>query len=327
MFMEVTNMVDIELFITALYVLVDDFMKMQPLKKLRGPDCKLSKSEAMTLLIFSQWRRFSSERDFYRFAEDELIPLFPSLPTREQLNRQFRNLHSDVCQFFQHLATVLGADDSLYEALDASAVVTRNSKRRGRGWLVGDANIGKSNRLGWYEGLKLLMSTTPDGVITGFGVAKASEKDQPKRCRLCLHLLAESFFYLRAHPSEHCPEVGVLHRGLYYPVDKGFEGKENHERWAEEYSAVVICPPKRNAKHPWSKTLRVWVASIRQIIETAFDKLLNTFRLDKERPHCLAGIRVRIAAKVALHNFCIWLNQSLGRNSLVFADLLGWSIG
>jgi len=162
------------------------------------------------------------------------------------------------------------------------------------------------------------MSTTPDGVITGFGVASASEKDQP---------MAETFFFLRAYPSEDCPEIGTEKGGIYYPVDKGFEGKENHERWADSYSAYVICPLKRNAKKPWSKSLRVWVASIRQIVETAFDKLLNTFRLDKERPHCLAGVRVRIAAKVALHNFCIRLNQSLGRDSLAFADLLGWSIG
>ena len=162
------------------------------------------------------------------------------------------------------------------------------------------------------------MSTTPDGVITGFGVASASEKDQP---------MAETFFFLRAYPSEDCPEIGTEKGGIYYPVDKGFEGKENHERWADSYSAYVICPLKRNAKKPWSKSLRVWVASIRQIVETAFDKLLNTFRLDKERPHCLAGVRVRIAAKVALHNFCIRLNQSLGRDSLAFADLLGRSIG
>src|SRR5215203_1161081 len=27
---------------------------------------------------------------------------------------------------------------------------------------------------------------------------------------------------------------------------------------------------------------------------------------------------------VALHNFCIWLNDRLGRPRLAFADLLGW---
>lgn len=168
----------------------------------------------------------------------------------------------------------------------------------------------------WFEGLKLLLATTPDGVITGFGLASASEKDQP---------MAETFFYLRTFPDDSYLEIGTSKTGIYYPVDKGFEGKENHQRWSNNYGANVICPPKRNAKKPWPKKLRRWVASIRQIVETVFDKLFN-FRLDKERPHCLEGIRVRIAAKVALHNFCIQLNQSLGRPNLAFADLLGWSM-
>jgi hypothetical protein len=189
-------MMDIDLFLTALYVEVDDFLKTQPVDKKPGPDCKLTKSEATTLFIFSQWRRFSSERDFYRFAQAELLSAFPNLPSREQLNRHFRHLHYDVCYFFQHLANILNADDALYEALDASAVVTRDCKRRGFGWLFSEANIGFSNRLGWFEGLKLLLSTTPDGVITGFGIASASEKDQP---------MAETFFYLRSHPSLNCP--------------------------------------------------------------------------------------------------------------------------
>jgi len=31
-----------------------------------------------------------------------------------------------------------------------------------------------------------------------------------------------------------------------------------------------------------------------------------------------------LAARVALHNFCILLNDQLGRPRLAFADLLGW---
>ena len=202
--------------------------------------------------------------------------------------------------------------------LDATAVVVRGAKRRGEGWLTGEADIGKSNRLGWYEGLKLLLSSTSEGIITGFGLAPASAKDQP---------MAETFFFLRANPDPRIPEIGTAKTGMYYPVDKGFEGKENHHRWATAYGAAVICPPKRNALRPWPKSLRRWVASIRQIVETVNDKLHNTFRLDRERPHCISGVRTRIAAKVALHNFCIWLNRSLSRPNLAFADLLGWSIG
>ncbi len=108
-------------------------------------------------------------------------------------------------------------------------------------------------------------------------------------------------------------------------ADKGFEGAENHKRWLARYGARIIHPPKRNSrKRSWPKSLRRWVASIRQIVETVYEKLLNAFGLHRERPHELSGLRSRLAARVALHNFCIWLNEQLGRPRLAFADLLGW---
>ena len=48
----------------------------------------------------------------------------------------------------------------------------------------------------------------------------------------------------------------------------------------------VIYPPKRNSrKRNWPKRLRRWVAGIRQIVETVYDKLFNAFGLWRERPH------------------------------------------
>ena len=66
------------------------------------------------------------------------------------------------------------------------------------------------------------------------------------------------------------------------------------------------------------------MASIRQIVESVYDKLFNTFGLEEERPHDMAGLRARLAARVALHNFCILLNEQLSRPRLAFADLLSW---
>ena len=86
-------------------------------------------------------------------------------------------------------------------------------------------------------------------------------------------------------------------------VDKGFEGKDRHQTWSEHYGARVVCAPKRNSSKPWPKALRRWLASLRQIVETVYDKLLNTFGLARGRPHELSGMRARLAAKVALHNF------------------------
>jgi hypothetical protein len=67
----------------------------------------------------------------------------------------------------------------------------------------------------------------------------------------------------------------------------------------------VLHTPKRNSKKPWSKRLRRWIAGIGQIVETVYDKLFNAFGLWQERPREIGGLRTRLAARVALHNFCI----------------------
>jgi hypothetical protein len=59
-------------------------------------------------------------------------------------------------------------------------------------------------------------------------------------------------------------------------------------------------------------------------VETVNAKLQHTFRLDRERPHELSGLQARLAAKIALPNFCLWVNDQLGRPRLAFTDLVAW---
>ncbi len=312
-------MLEVDTFLTALYVMVDDFRHHHPRKQRRcsGPDASLCPSEVVTLAIFARFSRFGSERDFYRYAKSNLRDAFPALPDRSQFNRLVRSQAGLVEEVALHLAaTVMGTESCSYQALDCSAMPVRDAKRRGEGWLAGQADIGWSNRLGWYEGFCLIVAVDPTGVITGFGFGSASTKDQP---------MAETFFAARHRPNPRLASVGSAAGGLHYVADKGFEGAENHRRWLECYGARLVCAPKRNSrKRSWPKRLRRWAAGIRQIVETVYDKLHNTFGLGRERPHELSGLRARLAARVALHNFCIWLNERLGRPRLSFADLLGW---
>lgn len=323
-------MIDVDTFLTTLYVTVDDFRHSSPPEggsRPPGPEASLSPSEVVTLALFAQWARFNSERDFYRYATSHLRGAFPTLPHRSQFNRLVR-LNLDLIESLAlHLAALLSNTPAgereypcCFEALDCSAIPVRDIKRRGEGWLAGYADIGWSNRLGWYEGFCLLVAADPTGVITGFGFSPASTKDQQ---------LAETFFALRKRPDPRLASVGTSLAAsgpCYYVVDKGFEGEERHQRWADRYGVRVVCPPKRNStrKKSWPKRLRRWVAGLRQIVETVYEKLLNTFGLARERPHQLRGLRTRLAAKVGLHNFCIWLNEQLDRSRLAFADLLGW---
>jgi hypothetical protein len=259
-----------------------------------GPEASLCASEVITLSIFARFCRFLSERDFYRYAEVNLRSAFPTLPDRSQLNRLSRS-HTELMEAFAlHLAALLETQEECpYEALDSSAMPIRDAKRRGAGWLAGYADVGWSNSLRWYEGFSLLTAVDCTGVITGFCFGAASTTEQS---------LAESFFALRANPNPRLKSVGSICSGPYV-ADKGFEGEENHWRWLEGYGVQIIHPPKRNArKRSWPKQLRRWVASIRQIVESVYDKLFNTFGLWRERPHELEGLRSRSAARVAVHN-------------------------
>ena len=139
------------------------------------------------------------------------------MPDRSQFNRLVRSHVGLLEAFVSHLAALLGARrKSLYEALDSSAMPTRDAKRRGHGWLAGCADIGWSNSLGWYEGFRLLTAVDPTGVITGFGFCAASTAEQQA---------AETFFAARAQPNPRLGSVGSAST-LPYVVDKGFEGAE-----------------------------------------------------------------------------------------------------
>ena len=272
-------------------------------------------SEVATLAIFARWSRFSSERDFYRYAKPSCAMPSPPCPTALSSTGSCATLGL-IEEIGLHLAEMMKPQRCPYQALDSSAMPVRDAKRRGEGWLAGRADIGWSNSLGWYEGFRLLVAVDPTGVVTGFGFCGASVADQQAGRDI-----------LRRAPSTE-PSVWrawdrLSPRDSTWPT-RASRAKKTIRRWLECYGARIIHPPKRNSPRSWPKGLRRWVAGIRQIVETVYDKLFNTFGLWRERPHELEGLRARLAARVALHNFCMWLNDQLGRSRLAFADLLGW---
>jgi hypothetical protein len=93
-------MVDVDTFLTILYVMVDDFCKASlPPEQHPGPQATLSRSEVVTLAMFGQWQGFGSERGFYRYVQGHLRAAFPQLPTRAQFNRQMRQHHEALVAF------------------------------------------------------------------------------------------------------------------------------------------------------------------------------------------------------------------------------------
>jgi hypothetical protein len=274
----------------------------------------LDRRDVVTLAVLSHWRRFGSERDFWRYAEARLRPSFPRLPSRPQFNRHVRRQQAAITAFALWLAAQLGAAGVPYEAMDGTAVPTRSAKRRGRGWLVGIAAIGRCLRRGWIHGLRLLVCATPDGVVTGWGVGPANAND---------HELAETLLTVRAAASAAVPSVGAASCGVYV-ADSGFAGLTREQHWAAHLQAEVVASPPPDSHRRWPKPDRQWLARHRQIVETVIGRLESPFRLERERPHALDGFQARLAAKMALHNLCCWLNQQRGQPLLTLADLFGW---
>jgi hypothetical protein len=304
---------DFDTLLTILYVTSADFDKerLAAEEAQPGPRASLSRPEVVTLALLSQFGRFGSQKSFYRFAKKHLKGAFPTLPHRSQFNRLMRHHRNAITAFALHLADLLDGQSCAYQVLDGVGIRVRNAKRRGWGHLDGYANIGHSNRLGWFEGFYVLIANTAKGAITGFGFGPASTNDRS---------MAETLLAFRAKPDPHLPSVGKA-AACPYIADKGFAGRIWKDRWRADYGAETICVPEKNVTHPWPKTLRRWHASIRQIAETVHDKLLEVFRLDRERPHALDGFQARLAACVGLHNFCMWLNAQLGRDLLAFTEI------
>src|SRR6266446_438947 len=233
-------MIDVDTFLTTLYVMIDDFCQSSfaQEKHTPGPMASLQCSEVITLAIFGQWVQFSSERAFYRYAEQHLRDAFPQLPDRAQFNRLLREHRDTITAFGLHLVESMRAQECLYEVLDSTAAVTRDAKRRGLGWLAGQADIGWSNRVGWYEGFHLLLRVTAQGVITGFGFGPASTHDQH---------LAATLFAARQHPSPHLPSAGLTAHGSYV-ADKGFAGERPRRQWSERYQVDLVTPPHQSSR-------------------------------------------------------------------------------
>ena len=98
---------DLETLLVALYTLVDDWFRETRRRSAgRGPGRPpvFSDSEVLTVAILSQWPRFRSERDFFRFADAHLREYFPDLLSHGQLNRRIRALEPTMRDLQRDLA-------------------------------------------------------------------------------------------------------------------------------------------------------------------------------------------------------------------------------
>ncbi|HJQ29529.1 MAG TPA: IS982 family transposase [Rubrobacter sp.] len=294
---------DLDSFLVSLYVLVDDWWKLNHSSKpsKTGRPALLTDSEVITLAILAQWPRFRSERDFWRFAASHLREYFPTLCSQSQFNRRVRALEPEMCSLQRAFSRELAEPSAVYRVLDTTlvpAVVRVRASRKGL--FAGQATFGRSaSKTEWVYGFKAALVVDPDGVITAFGLAPAASDERP---------IGEAL-------------VASDRYGAYL-ADKGFSAVDWERHWLEIYGTLVAATPKTNDRRAWSKADCRWASGKRQIIEGVIGQLKDFFGLERHRAKTLQGLLTRLAAKVAAYTCAQRINYSLGRPLRHLVDLL-----
>jgi hypothetical protein len=326
---------DLETFLTTLYVRVDDlyWQVVQPQMPPRGgPPPRLSDSEVLCLGLAAQWRSgvpWKSERGFLRYACKYLRGLFPGLTSPSAFNRRLRRLWGGFILLQQAVAQeLLTAQD--YEVLDCVPVpVARGARSFHPGWLADIARIGKGGNDRYFYGLHLLLIASASGLATGWILAAGNIQDR---------WVAEGIFSARAG----CPQLtGPLLPDQTQPrlpaptdwigpaqscgsntdrplvADNGFAAADWQQHWAQDYAAQIVTLPETDgaAQHRW-------FSGVRQVIETVFAHLCDSFGLKYPGAHTTWGLLTRVAAKLAAYNLGIWINRYWGRPDFAFATLI-----
>ena len=238
---------DLDSFLVSLYVLVEDWWKLNHTSERpkTGRPTLLSDPEVITLAILAQWPRFRSERDFCRFARVYLRSYFPNLLSQSQLNRRVRALEPKIRALQWALCQELADPSAAYRVLDTTLIPAIVRVRASRKRLfAGQATFGRSaSKTEWVYGFKVTLVVDPKGVVTTFGIAPASSEERP---------IGEALI------------AGDRYEA--YLADKGFTSLRWERRWLEDYGALVAATPKDNSRRRWSEASRRWAAGKRQII-------------------------------------------------------------
>ena len=322
---------DLETFLTALYVMTDDWYQKVILPKLPvcgGPAPKLCDSEVLCLALAAQWRSgvpWQTERGFVRYALKHLRPFFPGMTSQSAFNRRVRRLWGAFILLQIAISgDLLTADEC--EVLDCVPVrVAHGSRSFHPGWLADIAAIGKGGNDRYFYGLHLLLVVSASGLPTGWTLAAGNVQDR---------WLAELLLSARAGraqltgplkptgelrvepPTDWIGPVQSCGTNNYRLLiaDPGYDGQFWCEHWMQDYAAQIVTLPSETA-HPWFSALR-------QVVETAFANLCGSFGLQYPGAHTTWGLITRIAAKLAAYALGIQINRMFSRSDFAFSTLI-----
>lgn len=296
---------DLDTLLIALYVELDD--RIIPAHRLgrRGPGRPpvVTDAELVCLAVAQVLLRYNDERHWLRAAPARVGHLFPRLLKQTEYNERIKQAAPLLETATRWLAAHTPSTAELLRLLDGTPVGCGQSKlTTQRSDLFGWAGTGyESAHSRWYWGVKLMLITTVDGTVTGFGLANpklVGERAQARRM-------------LTEQPANQ-PAPGTV-----VVTDKGLSGAQNDEFFTD-LDLFLLRPAYRNEKRTWP-----FPGWLRQRIEAIIWTLKSQLGLEQHRARRPAGLWARIMQRLLALNTAIWHNWTTGapvKRSLIAYD-------
>ena len=326
---------DLETFLIALYVMVDDFYQSHIRPQMPasgGPLACMSNSEVLCLGLAAQWRSrgpWKSAHGVLRYVRKHLRHLFPTLLSQRAFNRRLRRLWGAFILLQEAVAAAVATEQD-FAVMDGLPIpVAHGARSFHPGWFAEMARIGQGGNDRYFYGVRMMMVISQSGVATGWGLASGNVQER---------WVAEWLFSTRAgRPQLQGPLDPETHQPMVTPpsdwmapvpsgraaspkpviTDSGFRGDDWLQHWAKAYAVQVFPPPRQAAG-----AARHWWSSMRQVVATTFANLTERFGLKSPGAHTSWGLLTRVAAKVAAYNLGILMNRILERPDFAFVTLI-----
>lgn len=297
---------DLDTLLIALYVELEDRIipAHRPVMR-RGPGRPptVTDAELVCLAVAQVLLRYNDEHHWLRTAPARVGHLFPRLLRQSEYNERLRAAAPLMEAAVRWLAEYTPGSAELLRLMDATAIGCGKSKiTTQRSDLFGWAGYGyESAHSRYYWGVKLLLITTPDGTVTGFGLANpklVGEREQTRQI-------------LTHQPANRpAPDSAVV-------TDKDLSGVET-EQFFTDLDLQLIRPARRDEKTP-----RPFPNWLRLRIEAIIWNLKNQLGLERHNARVLAGLWTRIIQRLLALNAAIWHNWTISapvKRSLIAYD-------
>ena len=284
---------DLDTLLIALYVeLTDHIIPWQRPGHRVGPGRppQVSDAELVCLAVAQVLLRYHDEHHWLRAAPSRVGHLFPRLLSQPEYNRRLRQVAWLLEAALGWLADHTPASAERLRLLDGTPVVCGRSRSTAvRSDLFGYAGYGHdTSHHCCYWGARLLLVCTPEGTVTGFGLANPKLDGEREHARL---LLASA-------PANRPP------KGSAVVTDKGLSGIE------EFFAGLGVCllrPPRADESDPG-----VFPNWLRQRIEAIIWTLKHQLGLGHPGGRIPSGLWARVVQRLLALNAAIWFNWQIG---------------